>query len=417
MRRRTTPASRSSEARSRRSGRTSSGGRQRDPDPHADRQRRHRRRALRRAVRAVECRLRRRLRSGVGKPLITLHPEQHDHALKEVDRAALVVAREPEQVVAVLSLRDRRRAPQAEPTRKHKPRIAASTGRQVTPPAPVGPACRRSFRVPSWREPRCGCWSWSSWAAVARVPSRRSRAAAADPRPRASRAAHPGGRRRGGRWRARRLGGRERVGGLRRRVPVRRDTRFAIGSVTKPFVAGLVVQLAATGVLGLDDPLSRWVPRFPGARRITLRELLDQTSGLDDYVGDGRFLAAERRRGPEFEWAPRELLRYVPSPLAAPASAGTTPTPTTCCSGWSSSGRLTGASDRSCRMRSSFSRRSVRPATWRSATSTGAQATTTRSSPAGRPRAARGRRATCWRAPATSRASATPCCARRPAEG
>src|SRR4051812_37788657 len=36
------------------------------------------------------------------KPLITLHPEQHDHALKEVDRAALAVAREPEQVVAIL---------------------------------------------------------------------------------------------------------------------------------------------------------------------------------------------------------------------------------------------------------------------------------------------------------------------------
>ena len=37
-----------------------------------------------------------------GKPLITLHGEQHDHALKEVDRAALAVAREPEQVVAIL---------------------------------------------------------------------------------------------------------------------------------------------------------------------------------------------------------------------------------------------------------------------------------------------------------------------------
>jgi YtoQ family protein len=37
-----------------------------------------------------------------GKPLITVHPEQHDHALKEVDRAALAVAREPEQVVAIL---------------------------------------------------------------------------------------------------------------------------------------------------------------------------------------------------------------------------------------------------------------------------------------------------------------------------
>jgi YtoQ family protein len=40
--------------------------------------------------------------AALGKPLITLHPAEHDHALKEVDRAALAVAREPEQVVDVL---------------------------------------------------------------------------------------------------------------------------------------------------------------------------------------------------------------------------------------------------------------------------------------------------------------------------
>jgi YtoQ family protein len=40
--------------------------------------------------------------AALGKPLVTVHPEQHDHALKEVDRAALAVAREPEQVVDVL---------------------------------------------------------------------------------------------------------------------------------------------------------------------------------------------------------------------------------------------------------------------------------------------------------------------------
>src|SRR4029079_8354888 len=40
--------------------------------------------------------------AALGKPLITLHPEQHDHALKEVDRAALAVAPSTEQVVAIL---------------------------------------------------------------------------------------------------------------------------------------------------------------------------------------------------------------------------------------------------------------------------------------------------------------------------
>jgi len=40
--------------------------------------------------------------AALGKPLITLHPPEHAHALKEVDRAALAVAEEPEQVVAIL---------------------------------------------------------------------------------------------------------------------------------------------------------------------------------------------------------------------------------------------------------------------------------------------------------------------------
>jgi YtoQ family protein len=38
----------------------------------------------------------------LGKPLITLHPPEHDHALKELDRAAMATAREPEQVVEIL---------------------------------------------------------------------------------------------------------------------------------------------------------------------------------------------------------------------------------------------------------------------------------------------------------------------------
>jgi YtoQ family protein len=38
----------------------------------------------------------------LGKPLITLHPEEHDHALKEVDAAAALTCRTPEQVAAAL---------------------------------------------------------------------------------------------------------------------------------------------------------------------------------------------------------------------------------------------------------------------------------------------------------------------------
>jgi YtoQ family protein len=40
--------------------------------------------------------------AALGKPLVILQPPEHDHALKEVDAAALAVAREPEQVVDIL---------------------------------------------------------------------------------------------------------------------------------------------------------------------------------------------------------------------------------------------------------------------------------------------------------------------------
>jgi len=40
--------------------------------------------------------------AALGKPIITLHDEEHDHALKEVDAAAKATARQPEHVVEIL---------------------------------------------------------------------------------------------------------------------------------------------------------------------------------------------------------------------------------------------------------------------------------------------------------------------------
>jgi YtoQ family protein len=40
--------------------------------------------------------------AALGKPIVTLHPPEHNHALKEIDRAAMATAETPEQVVEVL---------------------------------------------------------------------------------------------------------------------------------------------------------------------------------------------------------------------------------------------------------------------------------------------------------------------------
>jgi D-alanyl-D-alanine carboxypeptidase len=69
------------------------------------------------------------------------------------------------------------------------------------------------------------------------------------------------------------------------RRAARPSDRFRIGSVTKSFVATVVLQLVGEGRLGLDDPLERWLPgAVPGGERITIRQLLNHTSGLYNYT-------------------------------------------------------------------------------------------------------------------------------------
>lgn len=67
--------------------------------------------------------------------------------------------------------------------------------------------------------------------------------------------------------------------------PVPVDGRFRIGSITKTFVAVVVLQLVAEGRVGLDDPVERYLPRFGLDNRITVRMILDHTSGLPSYGG------------------------------------------------------------------------------------------------------------------------------------
>lgn len=66
----------------------------------------------------------------------------------------------------------------------------------------------------------------------------------------------------------------------------RPDDRFWVGSVTKSFIATLVMQLVAEHRLRLDDTVKRLLPgRLRYGKRIRLRNLLNHTSGLPDYMG------------------------------------------------------------------------------------------------------------------------------------
>ncbi len=66
-------------------------------------------------------------------------------------------------------------------------------------------------------------------------------------------------------------------------VPVEPPMVFRIGSMGKQFTAVAILQLVKEGKVKLDDPLSKYVPDFPGAGAITVEQLLTHTSGIPSY--------------------------------------------------------------------------------------------------------------------------------------
>jgi D-alanyl-D-alanine carboxypeptidase len=79
-----------------------------------------------------------------------------------------------------------------------------------------------------------------------------------------------------------------------------------IGSVTKSYVAAVVVTLAHEGALGLDDAVTKWVANVPNGDAITVRQLLNHTSGLFNYTEDKPFRSHAVTK--DHLWAPRDLL-------------------------------------------------------------------------------------------------------------
>ncbi|QEV57681.1 class A beta-lactamase-related serine hydrolase [Streptomyces spectabilis] len=103
---------------------------------------------------------------------------------------------------------------------------------------------------------------------------------------------------------------------------LRLSDEFRMGSNTKTMMATLVLQLTAEGKLALTDPVDKWLPgQVPGGHAITLRMLLNHTSGLADYTEDPALLPSilgkDQRR-----WTSERLLAVGVrhDPLFAPGA-------------------------------------------------------------------------------------------------
>jgi D-alanyl-D-alanine carboxypeptidase len=103
---------------------------------------------------------------------------------------------------------------------------------------------------------------------------------------------------------------------------VRPDTPFAVASVTKTFTAALILRYVDQGLVRLDDRLSRWLPDWPNAKKITIRMLLNHTSGIPDFFRNPKFdraLNKDKKR----VWTSKEVLsRYVRPGVVFPPGKG-----------------------------------------------------------------------------------------------
>ena len=106
------------------------------------------------------------------------------------------------------------------------------------------------------------------------------------------------------------------------------ETAFPVASVSKTFTSALILRLAEDGLLDLDASVRSYLPTLGISRAVTVRELLDHTSGLRDFFFHPR-IDHDLLTKPTLVWDAARSLNTSASHTASPARRGTTRTPTT----------------------------------------------------------------------------------------
>lgn len=92
------------------------------------------------------------------------------------------------------------------------------------------------------------------------------------------------------------------------------DTLFQMGGNTQSYLAALTLQFIAAKQLSLDDHISKYLSNYPLWQNVTIKQLLNHTSGIPDYQDNADF-QKNLTQYPEKSWSPAELLTYAQQQL------------------------------------------------------------------------------------------------------
>ncbi|HOW54542.1 MAG TPA: serine hydrolase domain-containing protein [Syntrophorhabdaceae bacterium] len=94
-------------------------------------------------------------------------------------------------------------------------------------------------------------------------------------------------------------------------IPVERDSVFEIGSVSKTFAAIGILILQQDGKLSVNDRITKYFPQYPQWHDITLKHLLQHTSGISEMTDTEPFKSNQKK-----DWTPQEVIaRMAAEPL------------------------------------------------------------------------------------------------------
>ncbi len=93
-------------------------------------------------------------------------------------------------------------------------------------------------------------------------------------------------------------------------LPVDQNTLFAMGSTSKSFAAAVILKLEAAGLLTLDDTVGKWLPQYAAWGDVSIRRLLNMTSGIPNY-SETEFLSRVWVEEPTRDLTAEELVAAV----------------------------------------------------------------------------------------------------------